>query len=86
MKVVDFIERSQRDTVGKILRGDQSRAMVGGLWERPPQMLASARASPGPDGPDRKQAKPRQLELVLDVRIPRVTIGGRLGDTAPHFR
>lgn len=86
MKVVDFIERSQRDTVEKLLRGDQSRAMVGGLWERPPQMLASAKVRPRPDDPDRKRAEPRELKLVLDVRIPRVTICGCFGDAQHHFR
>ena len=66
MKVVSFIERSQRDILEKILRGHQSRAMVGGLWEGPLRTLATARAPPKAGDSDREPVEPRELQLVLD--------------------
>ena len=54
-----FIERSQRDIVEKILRHC-------GLWEGPLRTLATARALPRLDDPDREPAEPRELQLVLD--------------------
>ena len=52
MKIISFIERGQRDVVEKILRGHQSGAMVGGLWQ--------ARATRGPPEVD-------HLVLELDA-------------------
>ena len=59
MKVVSFIERSQRDIVENILR-------YCGLWEGPLRTLATARAPPKAGDPDRDPAEPRELQLVLD--------------------
>ena len=59
MKVVSFIERSQRDIVENILRHC-------GLWEGPLRTLATARAPPKAGDSDRDPAEPRELELVLD--------------------
>ena len=59
MKVVSFIERSQRDIVEKILRHC-------GLWEGPLRTLATARAPPKTGDSNRGPAAPRELQLVLD--------------------
>ena len=66
MKIISFIERGQRDVVEKILRGHQSGAMVGGLWEGPLRTLATARSPPASEDSDRDLAEPRELQLVLD--------------------
>ena len=66
MKIISFIERGQRDVVEKILRGHQSAAMVGGLWEGPLRTLATARSPPASEDSDRDPAEPRELQLVLD--------------------
>ena len=57
MKVVSFIERSQRDVVEKILRHC-------GLGEGPLRMLA--RAPPNAAESHRDASEPRELQLVLD--------------------
>ena len=57
MKVVWFIERSQRDVVEKILRQC-------GLWEGPLRTLA--RATPNTAESHRDTSEPRELQLVLD--------------------
>ena len=64
MKIISFIERGQRDVVERILRGHQSGAMVGDLWEGPIRTLASARGPPNRLEPDPDQ--PREFQLVLD--------------------
>ena len=57
MKIISFIERSQRDVVERILRHC-------GLWEGPLRTLANARAPP--DAAERDPNEPRELQLVLD--------------------
>ena len=52
MKIISFIERGQRDVVERIRRGHQSGAMVGGLWEGPIRILASACGPPNRLEPD----------------------------------
>ena len=64
MKIISFIERGQRDVVERILRGHQSGAMVGGLWEGPIRTLATARGPP--TGADDSSEERRELQLVLD--------------------
>ena len=59
MKIISFIERGQRDVVERILRGHQSGAMVGDLWEGPIRTPASARGPPNRLEPDPDQ--PREL-------------------------
>ena len=66
MAVVAFIEPPQDEVVEKILRGHQSAAMVGGLWEGPLRTLATARSPPASEDSDRDLAEPRELQLVLD--------------------
>jgi len=56
MKVVSFIERSQRDIAENILRHC-------GLWEGPLRTLATARAPPKAGDSDRDPAEPRELQL-----------------------
>ncbi len=46
MKIISFIERRQHEVIERSLRGHQSGAMVGGLWEGPVRTLASPRAPP----------------------------------------
>jgi hypothetical protein len=57
MKIISFIERSQRDVVERILRHC-------GLWEGPLRTMPSARAPPS--RPERDPDEPRELQLVLD--------------------
>ena len=57
MKIISFIERSQRDVVERILRHC-------GLWEGPLRTLANARAPP--KAAKRDPNEPRELQLVLD--------------------
>ena len=64
MKIISFIERGQRDVVERILRGHQSGAMVGGLWEDPIRTLATARGPP--TGADDSSEERRELQWVLD--------------------
>jgi len=64
MKIISFIERRQRDVIERILRGHQSAAMVGGLWEGAIRTLANARGPP--KGSERDPDEPRELQLVLD--------------------
>ncbi len=64
MKIISFIERRQREVIERILRGHQSAAMVGGLWEGAIRTLANARAPP--KGSERDPDEPRELQLVLD--------------------
>jgi len=64
MKIISFIERGQRDVVERILRGHQSGAMVGGLWEGPIRTLATARGPP--TGADDSSEERPELQLVLD--------------------
>ena len=45
MKVVSFLEPPQGEVIEKILRGHQSGAMVGGLWQ-----ASTPRAPPDVDG------------------------------------
>ena len=59
MKIISFIERRQRDVIERILRGHQSAAMVGGLWEGAIRTLANARAPP--KGSERDPDEPREL-------------------------
>jgi hypothetical protein len=64
MKIIRFIERRQTDVIQRILRGHQSGAMVGGLWEGPLRTRASARSPP--PGPRHPTAAADELELVID--------------------
>ena len=57
MKIIRFIERSQRDVVERILRHC-------GLWDGPLRTLANARAPP--NAAERNPDKPRELQLVLE--------------------
>jgi len=64
MKIVSFIERRQADVIERILRGHQSEAMVGGLWEGPLRTNASARAPP--DSSERISPVPADPQFVPD--------------------
>ena len=64
MKIISFIERDQRPEIERILRGHQSGAMVGGLWEGPIRTLANQRGPPS--NSERDPDEPRELQLVLD--------------------
>ena len=64
MKIISFIERDQRPVIERILRGHQSGAMVGGLWEGPIRTLANPRGPPSSS--KRDPDEPRELQLVLD--------------------
>ena len=59
MKIISFIERSQREVVEKILRHC-------GLWEGPLRTLASTRAPPVRENSNQESFEPRELQLVLD--------------------
>jgi len=67
MKIVSFIERCQADVIERILRGHQSAAMVGGLWEGPLRTNAGPRAPP--DGAQRVSTVPPDPQLVPDVEF-----------------
>jgi hypothetical protein len=62
MKIISFLGRSQRKVIERILRGHQSEAIVGGLWEGP----IRTRARAPPDNGRRVANAPNELELVLD--------------------
>ena len=64
MKIISFIERDQRPEIERILRGHQSGAMVGGLWEGPIRTLANQRGPPSSS--ERDPDEPPELQLVLD--------------------
>ena len=55
MKIISFIERSQREVIGRILRRC-------GLWEGPLRTLANARAPP--NAAERDPDEPRELQFV----------------------
>ncbi len=67
MKIVSFIERCQANVIERILRGHQSAAMVGGLWEGPLRTNAGPRAPP--DGAQRVSTVPPDPQLVPDVEF-----------------
>ena len=64
MKIISFIERCQADVIERILRGHQSGAMVGGLWEGPIRTNAGPRAPP--DRSHRAPSEPCDLQFVPD--------------------
>jgi hypothetical protein len=62
MKIIGFIERRQRYVVEKILRGHQSGAMVGDLWQGRLRTLATARSPPNAADSDQDASEPRELQ------------------------
>ena len=67
MEIISFIERDQRPVIERILRGHQSGAMVGGLWEGPIRTRANQRGPPSSS--ERDPSEPHELQLVLDPKF-----------------